>query len=461
MKNNSKSLLLGLIVVLMLAACGETKNSGFATVNGKWHRKDPKVSFFKIVDGRVEELAQVSVQDDGRFGFMVPITQEDLYVIGTPDNQFRISRYAFYFKPGDQLNVEVNDTTYFLKGENTKENIEMARWHEEGIGGVEKNFYVNMQTHKSSSYKNFFPEVEKLGERLKTYEQKSTGNKLFDQRMEQYQYLDVMANLTGFLFTPRIVHPKVEQFPQFYRELDINRFVTDASAVLRYPFGSRVISQVLYLDKMLKGEKYQQHDYLTMLKNDTLIGEVELMGLSRIKSYAVYKEKMETAEKYMLTDDQKERTKQIKVKLGADSMEGEPVPNFKYPDVNGKMVSMADQKGKVVLIDVWATWCSPCKKEIPHLEKLEKEYHGKDIVFMSVSVDKEQDKQKWVDMVREKNMGGIQLFANGFGSEIAKFFGIRSIPRFLLIDKEGNIVSTAAPRPSNPELKEYIDKLLQ
>src|SRR5690606_23739996 len=119
---------------------------------------------------------------------------------------------------------------------------------------------------------------------------------------------------------------------------------------------------------------------------------------------------------------------------------------FTYPDLNGKMVSLTDFKGKVVLVDVWATWCGPCKAEIPALKKMEEELRAKDIVLLSVSVDEEKDKQKWKDFVKDENLTGVQVFASGW-SDIAKFYKITGIPRFMVFDKKGNIVSTNSPRP--------------
>ena len=73
--------------------------------------------------------------------------------------------------------------------------------------------------------------------------------------------------------------------------------------------------------------------------------------------------------------------------------EGDQAPTFKYLDINGKEVSLSDLKGKYVYIDIWATWCGPCTGELPHLKELEKKMHGKKIVFVSISCDK--DKAAW------------------------------------------------------------------
>ncbi|WP_421918602.1 TlpA family protein disulfide reductase [Marinifilum sp.] len=137
---------------------------------------------------------------------------------------------------------------------------------------------------------------------------------------------------------------------------------------------------------------------------------------------------------------------------------GAPSPTFNYEDVNGKMVSLESLKGKYVYIDMWATWCGPCKAEIPHLAKLEHDYVNKNIHFVSISNDAPKDKEKWKTVVKEKNMGGIQLFANG-DQEFGRAYKVKGIPRFILIDKEGNIVASEAPRPSDPKTRELFDSL--
>ena len=108
-----------------------------------------------------------------------------------------------------------------------------------------------------------------------------------------------------------------------------------------------------------------------------------------------------------------------------------------------------------------ATWCGPCKAEIPHLKKIEADYHDKNIVFVSISVDKQKDWGKWEQYVREHDMKGIQLVAdNAFESDFIKKMNINAIPRFILIDPSGKIISANALRPSNQELRDLLNKLL-
>lgn len=148
-----------------------------------------------------------------------------------------------------------------------------------------------------------------------------------------------------------------------------------------------------------------------------------------------------------LTDNYTEQHNLIK-----NTTKGSSSPQFTdYENYKGGKSSLEDFKGKYVYIDVWATWCGPCKQQIPFLQTLEKKYHGKNIEFISISIDNPNLKDKWKQMIADINMTGVQLFANGDQS-FANAYQITGIPRFILIDPQGNIVEANAPRPSDPRL---------
>jgi thiol-disulfide isomerase/thioredoxin len=140
---------------------------------------------------------------------------------------------------------------------------------------------------------------------------------------------------------------------------------------------------------------------------------------------------------------------------------GKNSPKFiSYVNSTGGTTSLDDLKGKYVYIDVWATWCVPCLVEIPFLKNLEKTYQNKNIEFVSISVDEPNDYDKWKTMVIEKELGGIQLFADkALKSEFIVNYFINSIPRFILIDPKGYIINPDAPKPSNNKLKELFNSL--
>ncbi|WP_053977759.1 redoxin family protein [Mangrovimonas xylaniphaga] len=162
------------------------------------------------------------------------------------------------------------------------------------------------------------------------------------------------------------------------------------------------------------------------------------------------------------------------ITLKQDLPQGSPSPVFEnFENHKGGTTSLSDLKGKYVYVDVWATWCGPCKAEIPHLKRIEEEYHDKNIQFVSISVDDGRGfkgenpeaaaaaaKEGWKNMVSEKELGGIQLLADkGWKSDFVQNYKINGIPRFILIDPQGNIVTPDAPRPSSAGLVKLLEEL--
>ncbi len=136
-------------------------------------------------------------------------------------------------------------------------------------------------------------------------------------------------------------------------------------------------------------------------------------------------------------------------------------PNFDYENHKGGNTTLASLKGKYVYVDIWATWCGPCLAEIPALKKMEAAFHGKNIAFVSISVDADKDHDKWKTLVTNKELTGIQLFAGKTVlSEFIKTFDVNTIPRFILIDPNGIVVDADAKRPSDPKLVEELNKRL-
>mgnify|MGYP003610685357 CR=1 FL=1 len=141
---------------------------------------------------------------------------------------------------------------------------------------------------------------------------------------------------------------------------------------------------------------------------------------------------------------------------------GKASPDFDYENHKGGKTKLSDLKGKYVYIDLWATWCAPCRAEIPYLQKIEEKYHGKNIEFVSISIDKLKDNEKWKKFVTDKNLGGIQLFADkDWESDFVTSYNVGGIPRFIIVDPKGNVLSADADRPSSPELQTQLDALLK
>lgn len=158
------------------------------------------------------------------------------------------------------------------------------------------------------------------------------------------------------------------------------------------------------------------------------------------------------------------------VALKRDLPKGATSPTWEgYENVKGGTTSLSDLEGKYVYVDVWATWCAPCKAEIPALKELEHDYEGKNIAFVSMSIDDdrthggswEKAKEDWKNMVADMELGGIQIYApKGWKSDFIQAYRIKGIPRFILIDPQGNIVDASAPRPSDPKIRTMLDELI-
>lgn len=139
------------------------------------------------------------------------------------------------------------------------------------------------------------------------------------------------------------------------------------------------------------------------------------------------------------------------------TVKGTPFPaDVVLKDKDGNVVDFASFKGKYVYIDVWASWCGPCIKQIPYLQKMEEELQNENVVFLSVSVDAKQD--PWLKKMEALNLHGNQLWDSN--SQLCNSLNISGIPFFLIYDAEGNLHMYDAPRPSQGEgLKLMLESL--
>ena len=119
---------------------------------------------------------------------------------------------------------------------------------------------------------------------------------------------------------------------------------------------------------------------------------------------------------------------------------GKPAPKFSAKSPEGKLISLDESLGKVTIVDFWASWCAPCRKENPNVVALYNEYHSKGLNIIGVSLD--QDAKKWKDAIAKDNLSWIHVSNLKYWDEpIGKQYGISSIPATFILDAKGNIVA--------------------
>lgn len=417
--------------------------------------KMEKIFLYDAAEGRHRELASARI-DNRRFAFAVQSLPEGFYYVG---DQARRRFHRLYLKPGEQLDLRLNDSALVQQNPSPEGKV-LAEW-EKRYNEIRVPAFefarVNVDyTTFFPLFTRFLPKAEQFKSTIKT------PNKAFNSWMKMLVDADVEAAALCFLYTPRGKHPAKNDYPAYYQTIIQNDKFCDSRFLRLGETEMHVNNYILFasLNGTNPPSKEERLAWsLRQICNDTLKGALLVNSISRYNALDQLLAAVSPLKQHLVTASQREAYEATEKKLRTFKT-GEPGYNFNYPDISGKPFTLADLKGKVVVVDMWATWCGPCKAEIPHLKKLEADMHGKDVVFVSVSVDEEKDKEKWESFVKKESLGGVQLFASGW-SGMAKFYGVNAIPRFMVFDKSGKIVTIDAPRPSQPALAELIHKTLQ
>ena len=149
---------------------------------------------------------------------------------------------------------------------------------------------------------------------------------------------------------------------------------------------------------------------------------------------------------------QQEEVKKVQKSLSP----GSQFPDFDEKDVAGKPMSISRLKGKVVLVDFWATWCGPCRNELPNVIKTYEKHHPAGFEIVGISLDKEES--KLTSYTKDKQMTWQQFFdGKGWGNKLAVKYGVNSIPATYLLDREGKIIARDL---RGEELEDAVGKAL-
>lgn len=142
-----------------------------------------------------------------------------------------------------------------------------------------------------------------------------------------------------------------------------------------------------------------------------------------------------------------------------DNNESITVPDFKMPDTDGKEVTFLSEvaKNKITLVDFWASWCAPCRQEMPNIVKIYSEYKDKGLGIIGISLD--EDRSEWLNAIKQMDMTWMQLSdLNGWENAAAQIYGVQGIPFTFLVDQNGKLLKAGL---RGEELHKAIDQYLK
>ena len=415
-------------------------------------RMCPVIALFAPDGGHMKQIAEIPVNKPD-YQYQIDFSDKKdllntLLFVG-----YKGEFFPFYLKAGEHLQLDITNSTATYGKKLSKENKVLADWvrtvaplHHLGLDKAVTNAPADsVVTIMDKAWK----ESEKIVKKIKT------GNKSFDEFMRltlPYEFMYEALQVFGMGWCA----PSIDKMPQYIQHI----FRSDnfnSPKVWEVPFASETILWLTFAKDICCEMKLGQTiNYAIANISDPVVKE----------EYAMYSlennlvpNKMEFLNKFesiFTKDAYKKRIAEIKQQC-AIVTPGNNWIDMEYEDKDGKMHKLSEHLGKVVVIDVWATWCMPCKKELPHLVQLEKELEGKDVVFIGYSID--EDKEAWKNWITTHEMSKVQLWTGRKGP-IVDDYQVMAVPQFIVFSKTGKLVSLNAPRPSEPALKELIEKEL-
>lgn len=237
------------------------------------------------------------------------------------------------------------------------------------------------------------------------------------------------------------VSSDVDEYREFMVE---SAHVLDSSSRDIKDLYMKLVAEMQYIT-----DNYKDRKVVGALLHHIVIPYIDNFGISGIQD-------MENIYKAYVTDENYLQEFTDACSAWRKNAVGDVSPDFEASDMTGEKYSLSDFRGKYVYIDIWATWCGPCQRELPHLKELERQFDGCAITFIGMSVD--ADRSDWEERLGKGDMPGVQLYL-GHESDFLDAYEVSSIPRFILLDKDGKILDADMTRPSSSATAEYLDSL--
>jgi thiol-disulfide isomerase/thioredoxin len=401
----------------------------------------------------------IQLNENGEFTAKILLKEPSHLVIVNGGNHARI-----YVNPKSKLNLTVKAENFYETLKFTGDDADINNYLAKQVAFIVKLGINSESFLYASKYETFAKALQGMNDILNdNLNQFANGNEKYADfaNLERERFKIMSGTLLLTFYTPLInTNQNNKDIESSIDNLVTSTDLNNPMMIQLYEFKPFVQNLAAYeLNKQLKAENRQiasapeyAEMYFTVLDrifNDPIV--LEELYYSYIKDFAGYygaESVVGIYSKYKDFSSNKQRLSELeKIFAGYDNLAaGNASVNWSFPDINGKMVSLSDFKGKYVYIDVWASWCGPCKQEIPYLKSLKDKFKGKNIEIIGISVD--ENKTDWENIMKSESLTGIQLFAAGWENTLCESFKITGIPRFILIDKQGKIINSNADRPS-------------
>jgi thiol-disulfide isomerase/thioredoxin len=430
-----------IIIVFLFVGCGKN-----AKINGCMKNvSNEKLTYYREHQIYPDEYHSIDISQTGEFHITLNDAEKEFIII-----PFKKETAGFYVEKDTKITIsgDMNSGNSFIfEGSTAEESMTFTSFLKiqkeilessngslsEGIQTFEKNFHMILNNYKKHNNNEIF--IKLLTLKYNYFREWVVENYLLTKKSAGSRYVQ-------------------EQTDKHIAKLDINRQDESPELLVLSEFRTYLTIRLALLSNNIKYTDKDSCDSVIIEKskiiNNHFKGKIKdyLLTSMICESMRYQKVNMNVVNKIMNDVDNKKFKEEIQKTVSdmAKLEKGKPAPAFKFEDQYGKMRTLTEFRGKYTVIDIWASWCSPCLHEIPYIKKLAEKYKNNNIVFIGISVD--EDKDVWRNIIKEKELDGIQLNTGGWDVTFMKNYNIIGIPHFIVIDKEGNIVLSNAQSPS-------------
>ena len=439
MKYLKHTFLLALAVSFWAFTVTTEKKTAKLTVDMKGCEKIDSIFLLEFDGGIFKAIKTAKKENEGTFVFEMPTTGPRFYYVGLEANNIR----PIILGPEKEVAIQ-GICSGFRNAKIIKSDLNLT--YEKTRAEMKQLQNQFNQLAKQRQYNKHRPdEAKRIEQQMATLDQQRLG--IIDSLKTANPYMGHVFRLNTYLSYPnngQDYSNEVEYFAKTYFQFadwkneDYNYFPWVYESMKSYAITLSSIGMTpgqhqAYLDAILKDIPADSRTYKLAIG-----GALAGMQQKNHDNYVVYAkkyiEKYKTSDPLSTTQIAKEMSRRAAFSIGGQA------PDFTMNDPEGQPQKLSDFKGSVTLIDFWASWCGPCRRENPNVVKMYEKYHEKGFDILSVSLDK--DKNRWLAAIEKDSLNWTHVSdLKGWQNEAAKMYGVKSIPETILLDNEGKIIA--------------------